>query len=163
MTASTCTNGDLGERSRLYNDSTLDVVTKAFKSHFKAQVGSVLKEIKYNPLALSVQKLATRRSTLNQKPFALKVHYGLKGDEFYPVFEFMSENGATAEPMGTYYLAVAGELKEAVAPLPLAQTLIDDYKKNIRILRSDAVPKWDTLIPENLPFGDPCSEWFQFL
>lgn len=158
----TCANGDLGNRSKLYNKDGFLEVQEAFKDHFMVQVASVHKELTNTSVSLSVSDLLVLRDQL--KAFAIKVHYGLKGTAFYPVFEFMklSANDAAAEPMGIYYLAVNGVLKKADASLPVPSDLMDEYKKNIRIFRLKGSTVGDTLIPDTAPYADPLAEWFQF-
>ena len=161
VAATDCANGDLGERSSLFNKTTLDAVMAAFEQRVKVDVGGTLKEVKDTRISLSVAKLKTLRDQLS--PFAIMVHYGLDGDKFVPVFEFMKLdiNGAMAVPMGVYYLAVGGELKIPAGPMPDPSDLLSNYIANIRIDRDGS----GTFLPietDLAKFADPRGEWFQF-
>lgn len=160
---SLCANGDLGKRSKLYNESTLKNAVDTFNVHFKAWVDGSNKDITGTSVPLLVDKLKDLRDNMNPKPVALMVHYGLHEDRFAPVFQFMelSADGVYAVPVGDLYVAVNGELVLPGIAGPSAQDLMDNYASSIRIRRT-IDPAWTSAILAPSDFPDPLGEWFRF-
>jgi hypothetical protein len=161
--ATKCENGDLGQRSRMYNDKTLPIAEKAFLDHFKADVDGDLKELTGTTIAMDLDAFVTLRNTLQPAPVGIMVHYGLSEEVFIPVFEFLKLDaaGAEVESMNTYYIVHNGILKKAADTPYDPDKLIDDYRANIRIMRTDGHTDWDDLNTSST-YPDPRAEWFQF-
>jgi hypothetical protein len=158
-----CANGDLGKRSKLYNDGTLKNAADTFRVHFNAWVDGSNKDITGTAVPLLVDKLKDLRDNMTPKPVALMVHYGLDEDRFAPVFQFMelSADGAHAVPVGDQYVAVNGELVLPGVAGPSAKDLMDNYASGIRIRRTIDLT-WSSAILAPTDYPDPLGEWFRF-
>lgn len=159
-----CVNGDLGQRSRTYNESTFDSAHKAFDEHFKVWANAAERPIKGTSIPLDLNKFVALRNSLQPKPVAIQVNYGLNGDAFFPVFEFLmlTSDGADVESMNTYYVVDGDSLRKAEDTAHDPKKLKEEYLKNIRVKRTDAHSTWDSLLTVNTEFPDPLAEWFTF-
>lgn len=162
--AVSCENGDLGQRSRMYNDSTLDIAQKAFGTHFKAWANASQHTIAKTTISLDLEKFLALRNSLQPKPVAIQVNYGLRGVDFFPVFEFLklSADEGDVESMNTYYVVDGDSLRKASDTPHDPKVLMADYRKHVRILRTDAHTTWDSVRTVNTDHPDPLAEWFQF-
>lgn len=158
-----CVNGDLGARSRMYNSITLDAAEVDFAEHFKVRVGTDDKDVQGTTVALDLDKFLALRSTLG-KSVAIMVNYGLNGDAFFPVFEFLELDSASSsvKAMDKYYVVDGDSLLQAVAPAHNPEALMKAYRKNIRIKRTEESNDLDSVRTIGTSYPDPLAEWFQF-
>jgi len=161
--ATSCVNGDLGDRSKLFNETTLKQAEDTFATYFAVDLGAGKTAITNTVVSLSIDKLKHLRGTITPAPTAIAVHYGLLGDAFYPVFSFRkrSASGAYAEPIAGYYLEDSSGLVLANASKPSPALLMSNYAQNVRIHREGGSSPWSSLDTSGT-FADPTSEWFRF-
>jgi len=168
---SQCESGDTRlRRAKFYTGPELDAQAVVFKEHFVydpdgVQNGDDPKEITLTKTSIPWEDLLAAEvvvKTAVDKPVrGIYIHYGMDGDKFKPVFQFLYPDDAQRGDLKLYvdkYFhvdATDGKLKEI--PFIDCKKYLEDYVATVNVIREKGASP-SVINPDE----DPIAEWFSY-
>ena len=145
----------------IYDKADLDSLTKVFLDHFQVDVSGTTVMMKDTVLRIPWKSiLIAQRSVAKAGKLVRGVYisYGLDGDKFHPIFEFMypdPTNGNLEVFAGTTFSFDGQDLKPEADP----KKFTDAYFKNIRVNRTGT---GFSSLKNTGADPDPLATWYQY-
>ncbi|MEO5585348.1 MAG: hypothetical protein ABIQ75_07835 [Flavobacteriales bacterium] len=153
---------DLEHRVPVYDSSQMIPLRKAFVDHFKVEVSGKLEDIKDPVLRIPWKSIEAAQKTVatSGKPVrGIYISYGLDGDKFHPIFEFMHPDSTNGDlqifAVKTFFSFDGTKLKKETDP----KNYTDAYFKDIRVER---IGSGFSALKNTGDKPDPLGTWYQY-
>lgn len=152
---------DVDHREEVYDSTQMSLLRKAFVDHFKVEVAGKNEDIKDPVLRIPWKSIeaAQRSVATSGKPVrGIYINYGLDGDKFHPVFEFMYPDTGAGDLLvfpGKAFSLNGHELKSEPDP----KKYTDAYFQNTRV---DRTGTGFSTLEGTAGKADPLATWYPY-